>query len=216
MASLIDWLHDAPLGEAIAVLLLENVLVLLVALGIGEFLAGRYAGRRVALPAGPLDRLQVWLTVSTVVLNTAVTLAGLFLWRAGIVTFRTDVGLLAWLDIVVLLLIMDFAMYVLHRLAHHPLLYPLLHRMHHQYDRPRPLTLFILNPFETLSFGILWLAVIAIYPASWFGMSVYLVLNVLFGTIGHLGVEPLPESWARAPVVRWIAGSTSMPVTTRT
>jgi Delta7-sterol 5-desaturase len=84
----------------------------------------------------------------------------------------------------------------------------LMHRLHHDYDRPRPLTLFILNPVENLSFGMLWLAVISVYQPSWLGMSIYLTLNVLFGTIGHLGVEPFPAWWGRTPVLRWLAGGT--------
>ena len=28
-----------------------------------------------------------------------------------------------------------------------------IHRLHHEYDRPRPLSLFVLNPLETLAFG---------------------------------------------------------------
>lgn len=83
-----------------------------------------------------------------------------------------------------------------------------MHRLHHEYDRPRPLTLFILNPVENLSFGALWLIVIVVYPASWLGMSIYLTLNVLFGTVGHLGVEPLPSWWGRVPALRNLAGST--------
>lgn len=208
MESLIRWIEVAPPGQAVAVLLLENLAVFLLALALGEWLVRRHGGRRVAPPPPPLERLEVLVTISTVLLNTVVTLAGLFLWRAGLIRFRTDAGLWAWLDVLALLLIMDLAMYALHRLAHHPWLYPVLHRLHHRYDRPRPLTLFILNPAENLAFGLLWLAVCVAYPASWLGMSVYLALNVIFGTVGHLGVEPLPAGWVRLPVLRWVAGST--------
>ncbi|HEY1188407.1 MAG TPA: sterol desaturase family protein [Gemmata sp.] len=208
MDRLIHWLRDAPLGQAVAVLLVENVLVFLLALLLGHGLIRRFAHRRVALPAPPLARLEVAVAASNVLLNTVVTLIGLFLWRAGVVTFRTDTGLWAVLDVFVLLLVMDFAMYWLHRTAHHRLLYPILHRLHHVFDRPRPLTLFVLNPVENIAFGALWLVVIVLYPASWVGMSVYLALNVLFGTIGHLGVEPLPPGWARVPGLRNVAGST--------
>ena len=208
MESIIQWLQDAPLWQAVLALLAENVIILILTLALGHWLVRRYEVRRVALSAPPLQRLEVAITISTVLLNTVVTVVGLFLWRWGIIRFRPDVGLWVWLDILILLLVMDFAMYVLHRLAHHPWLFPLLHRLHHDYDRPRPLTLFILNPAENLSFGLLWLAVIAIYPASWFGMSIYLVLNVLFGTMGHLGVEPLPRWWVRVPVLRYLCGAT--------
>ena len=97
-------------------------------------------------------------------------------------------------------------MYLLHRIAHTRLLYSVLHRFHHKFDRPRPLTLFALNPIENLAFGALWLIVISVYDASWLGMSIYLALNVVFGAVGHLGVEPFPDEWAGRPVVKYIAG----------
>lgn len=208
MADLIEWLRSAPLWQAVGVLLLENVLIFLLAVALGSWLVRRFQARPVALPPHPLERGEIAVAASNVVLNTAVTIVGLFLWRAGIIRFRTDVGWRAWLDVLALLAIMDFAMYVLHRLAHHRWIFPLMHRMHHTYDRPRPLTLFILNPVENLAFGGLWLVVITLYRSSWLGMSVYLALNVLFGMIGHLGVEPLPPTWVKIPALRWVAGST--------
>jgi sterol desaturase/sphingolipid hydroxylase (fatty acid hydroxylase superfamily) len=35
----------------------------------------------------------------------------------------------------------------------------------------------------------------------------YLFLNVLFGAVGHLAVEPLPDSCSRRPLLRHIAGA---------
>lgn len=208
MEPLIHWLQTAPLGWAILALLAENTLILLVAIIGGEWLIQVYADRRVAPLAPPLQRREVLIAISSVVGTTVITLIGLFLWRAGIIRFRTDAGLYAWLDVIVLLLVMDLAMYGLHRLAHHPLFFSWLHRLHHEFDRPRPLTLFILNPLENLAFGGLWLAVVSVYPASWLGMSIYLTLNVLFGTMGHLGVEPFPRWWGRVPILRYVGGST--------
>jgi sterol desaturase/sphingolipid hydroxylase (fatty acid hydroxylase superfamily) len=207
MEAIISFLQEAPWWQAVLLLLAENLALLVLALAAGQLLVVAFARRRVAPPAPPLEREEVAATVSCVVLNTMVTLAGLGLWRMGIIRFRTDVGVWAWLDALALLMIMDLAMYVLHRLGHHPWLFPLLHRMHHTYDRPRPLTLFVLNPAENLSYGVLWLAVVSVYPASWLGMSVYLVLNLAFGTVGHLGVEPLPDAWARLPVLRYLGTS---------
>lgn len=208
MESLIHQLQTASLWIVVPVMLLENGLILLIAVAGGDWLAARFPERRVALEAPPLQRQEVLIALSSVVTCTMTTFAGLFLWRWQIIRFRTDVGIWAWLDVLVLLLVMDLAMYVLHRVAHHPLFYSWLHRLHHDFDRPRPLTLFILNPTENLAFGGLWLMVISVYQASWLGMSVYLMLNVLFGTLGHLGVEPFPSWWGRVPVLRYIGGST--------
>lgn len=207
-AALIEWLRQLNSAVAAGLFLAENVVIFILAVAGGEVLARMFKTIRVAAEPPPLSRKEVVLAVTTILLNTVVTWAGWELWKLGVIRFRPDFGWRAWLDVAVLLALMDFAMYLLHRLAHHPLLFPLLHRMHHEYERVRPMTLFILNPFETLAFGALWLTVITIYPPSWLGMSVYLMLNVAFGTIGHLGVEPVPSAVAKNPLTGWLAGST--------
>jgi sterol desaturase/sphingolipid hydroxylase (fatty acid hydroxylase superfamily) len=204
---LVEWLETASMVELTAAFLVENLLILLGVLGAGRALTAVFSHRRVALAPGPVTASDVAVALGNVGLNTLTTVAGLVLWRAGFIRFRTDVGLLALLDALVLLAVMDFAMYWLHRLAHTGPLYPLLHRYHHTFDRPRPLTLFALNPAENVAFGALWLAVLCVYEASWLGMSIYLVLNVAFGTVGHLGVEPVPARWVGAPVVGQVAGA---------
>ncbi|MGH9901599.1 MAG: sterol desaturase family protein [Pyrinomonadaceae bacterium] len=208
MNELLSTLREMPLWQAVALLLLQNLLVFALAVCAGHLIARAFRHRRVTPAPEPVTRLEIALTVSTILLNTLVTVAGFLLWRAGVVSFRTDVGLWALLDVVILLLVMDFAMYVLHRVAHHARLFPLLHRAHHRFNNPRPLTLFVLNPAETLSFGSLWLILISCYSFSWLGMSVYLFLNVVFGTIGHLGVEPLPDSWQRTRPLSYLSSST--------
>ena len=204
----VAWLKGLPLAVAAPLLLAQNVIVFAAALGFGAVLARAFSARRAAPAPGPITRLEVAAAASAVVLNTVVTVCGWVMWRGGIVRFRDDVGIWALADVVILLLVMDLAMYVLHRVAHHRLLFPLLHRLHHAFERPRPLTLFVLNPAETLSFGALWLVVIAVYPSSWIGMSIYLTLNVAFGVLGHIGVEPFPSRWVRWPCARHLGTST--------
>jgi len=204
--SIIKWLQSAPWPELSLVFLVENLAILTLVVLLGSVVISHLASRRVSLAPGPLSVTEVTVAMINVLLNTLTTLAGLWLWRIGVIHFRTDVGFFALLDVLVLLLVMDLLMYLLHRIAHTRLLYSLLHRFHHQYDRPRPLTLFALSPVENLAFGALWLTVISIYDASWLGMSAYLALNVLFGAIGHLGVEPFPRGWVNKPMLRNLAG----------
>jgi sterol desaturase/sphingolipid hydroxylase (fatty acid hydroxylase superfamily) len=203
---IIRWLQAATWIELVVVFLVENLAILVLVVSIGGWITTRFSSRRVALAPGPLGISEIAVVLVNVLLNTLTTLVGLWLWRKGVITFRTDAGVLAAIDVIVLLLVMDLLMYILHRVAHTPGLYSLLHKFHHQYDRPRPLTLFALNPAENLAFGGLWLGVISVYDASWTGMSVYLMLNVFFGTVGHLGVEPFPQSWVNSRVLRNFAG----------
>jgi lathosterol oxidase len=194
--------------RAVAWLMAINVAMFFLSLAAGELLVRMYRSRPVTPPPRPLERAEVVLAAACVVLNGGVAVAGWFLWQAGFIRVSREVGWRAVVDALVLLITMDLAMYVFHRLAHHRWLYPVLHSTHHRYDNPRPLNLFVLNPAEVLGLGVLWLALLMIYPATWVGILVYLTLNLVFGTLGHLGVEPFPASWSKLPVLRHMGSST--------
>jgi Delta7-sterol 5-desaturase len=208
MSQLTDALRSMPYWLVSLFLLVENLMIFALALWVGQMMRRRFAARPVAHPPKAVDAVELSLVISTLLLNTAVTIAGFWLWRKGIVQFREDTGWHALLDVLILLVGMDLAMYILHRIAHIRWIFPILHSSHHRYENPRPLTLFVLNPAEALSFGVLWLAIISLYDASWLGMSIYLVLNVAFGTIGHLGIEPFPDGLKKAPILKYLSTST--------
>lgn len=208
MDAFLAFLREAPLWLLALLAVVENVVILLGAVVVGEWLSRRFNNRRVVDTIPPLDNTQFLLATSTVLLNSLVTFLGLLLWRTGIIHIRTETSVLVVLrDFCVLVFTMDVCMYILHRMAHIPILFHIIHRTHHHYDNPRPLTLFVLNPLEALSFGGLWLVLLSCYDATWIGMSLYLAFNVLFGLVGHIGVEPLPDRWKRLPVLRYLATS---------
>lgn len=187
----------------------ENLLILVIVLVMGKFLVHRYQNQRVTQAPEPLTSLEIGLAASCVFLNTVITIIGVMLWQSEVIHVHFDANVLMTIaDTVILFFAMDFAMYVFHRMAHHPQLYPIIHMTHHRFENPRPLNLFVLNPFETLGFGSLWLLVLVIHPASWLGIIIYLTLNIVFGLVGHLGVEPMPDQWIKLPFVRYISTST--------
>ncbi|WP_345948092.1 sterol desaturase family protein [Mucilaginibacter sp. PAMB04274] len=96
-------------------------------------------------------------------------------------------------DSLLLFLAMDLAMYLFHYAIHHSFAYKWVHRLHHTYQDPTPVDLYVLHPLETVGFGALWLMVLCAYAFNFYAVAIYLTLNVLFGIIGHLGIEPLPK-----------------------
>ena len=202
------FLQEISYTCAALLFLIENLLIFTCSVYIGNLLSVRYAHRRIVPIPPKIESKEVLFATSTIFLNTIITLLGLWLWRTGSIQFRGDIGIFALLDILILLLVMDAGMYLLHRIAHIRFIYPFAHKTHHRYDKPRPLTLFVLNPMEALGFGALWLLVLCIYDFSWVGMSIYLGLNVVFGSIGHLGVEPLSERWLRSNLFNTLTTST--------
>ncbi len=208
MNTILDAFARMSTGEAVGWMALENVLLFALVLGLGDMLVRVFRTRAVGPAPDPLEFLEVVLALCCVALNTLVTYVGWRLWRTGWIVIRRDLDMRAVIDVIALMLMMDLGMYVTHRLAHVRCIYPWVHATHHRYDRPRPLDLFVLNPLEVLGFGALWLAVLWMYRSSWLGIVVYLALNLLFGMVGHLGVEPLPESWRRGRVLRYLGTST--------
>lgn len=205
---LIDPLRTMGLGWVFLWVLAENALIFVTAIVGGEVLVRVFKKKAVSDAPEPLTQMEIGLAVCTIVINSLVTWVGVVLWRADLIQAPYDTGLRVLLDAVVLFLAMDFLMYVFHRVAHHPLLYPIIHSTHHRYENPRPLTLFVLNPFESAGFGALWLVLVVIYPATLIGMMIYLTLNVVFGLVGHIGVEPLPRRYLDIPLIRYISTST--------
>jgi Delta7-sterol 5-desaturase len=207
MTQMLEWVGSLPVGWAALVFLLENAGLLGVTVIVGNALVSIFQRNLIAEPPPPVTRVELLLVASSVALNTLVTLAGWWLWRAGLIRIRQDWGWGVLQDVVVLVIVMDFAMYVLHRVAHHPSVYRWVHLAHHAFENPRPMSLFALNPLEVLGFGGLWLLVLMLYPASLLGIVIYLGFNLAFGLIGHLGVEPAPW-WTRVPGLRYVMTST--------
>lgn len=209
MQALLGWTRALAFGEAFVLSLLVNVIVFVLAIGIGGLVVRLWCQRPVAGPPPAVTLGEGLLAASCIVLNSGVMFAGWLLFRSGLL--RVDGDALGWrslADALVLVLVMDFAMYVTHRIAHHPIAFRWVHGIHHRYDAPRPLTLFVLHPVEVVGFGGLWILTLCSHAFSLGGMLGYLTVNTLFGVLGHVGVEPLPRAWSGWPVARNIGTST--------
>jgi len=209
VAALLQRIHSLDAFGGAVFSLVVNVLVFVATLLFGEVVTCLWKRHPIASPPLPVSRTEVALAASCVVLNSVVMFVGWLLFRVDVVRVDPTESWLRWLvDALVLVAVMDFAMYVTHRLAHHPIAFRYVHGIHHRYDAVRPLTLFVLHPIEVLGFGGLWIGVLCIHSFSLGGMMLYLTINTTFGVIGHVGVEPLPRRWVSMPVLKLIGTST--------
>ncbi len=208
MDKIIEFLFNLSLITASFLLLLENIFIFTSSVLIGNLAVKVFNKKRIGIPPNPIEKREVIYSINTILFNTLITIIGYFLWKKGIINFRDDFSYKIIFDVIILITVMDFTMYILHRVAHISFIFPIIHKLHHYYENPRPLTLFILSPAEALGFGILWLVVISCYSFSWIGMSIYLAFNVAWGIIGHLGVEPFPNKLLNNRFLKYISSST--------
>jgi len=171
-----------------------NVFILFSGLLLGKFLIWVAGNRRVAPKPPKITIKELIFTCFTVLGNSFITVVGWFLWTKGYIHIGHEYNIWIIIDFLVLFLWMDLFMYLLHRVAHHDFFYKYLHLFHHEYPYPRPISLFVLSPLENLSFGSLWLVLIYLYSSCWIAVILFLSVNLFFGIVGHLGVEPFPDS----------------------
>ena len=144
-----------------------------------------------------ISRSEWFLSLSTVSVNTAISVAGWALWKSGWLILNTAGGALVILrDTVTLVLAMDFALYVLHRIAHLPLFYRIAHFKHHEYLEVRVVTLFVMHPLEALGFGSLWVLTLTLFPFTVESVLLFLNVNLYFGVTAHCGLRLYPRALA--------------------
>lgn len=196
------------MAQALGFFLVLNAGTLLASAGSCWLLGWLLPKRRLFDRWEPFKRIEVIAALGTVVINAVVSVAGWMLWKHGIITLVAKPGWALALDVVLMVGAMDLGMYGLHRVAHWPWLYPLLHRFHHRHEATNPISLFVLHPLEVAGFGALMIVFLSLHAMDPRALVGYLTLNVIFGTIGHCGVEPFPSFLRRIPLLRLVGTST--------
>jgi sterol desaturase/sphingolipid hydroxylase (fatty acid hydroxylase superfamily) len=202
MSHLPDFLLHLPPVLCWLIFLVENVMITGMVLFSGRLILRAY-------PVTPAyTRREIRIVALTNILNTVVTYIGYWMWKHHFIAISTGLSWKIASDFLWLFFGMDLLMFVFHYIIHKTFLYKAIHQLHHQSVDPRPLDLFILHPLETLAFGGLWLALLLLAEFNIYAIAVYLAVNVAFGLAGHLGIEPLPASFRRLPLVKYIGTST--------
>jgi Delta7-sterol 5-desaturase len=188
-ADMLDWLWNLNLYTASLVFLISNVLIFLGALTVGKALDRIFGVNNRERPR-KISTEEIGLAVSTVLINSAITSGGWYLWHASLISINTS-GTFWQIarDALILLITMDAALYLLHRIAHLAIFYQLAHYKHHQYREVRVLTLFVMSPLEALGFGSLWVLTLTSFPFCIESILIFLNLNLFFGISAHCGYK---------------------------
>jgi len=199
----IHYLKQLSLFQLFLLFMIENGILIFVSVGIGYLSDGSI--KKISVK---ISRKELWWTFSTLIINTGITLVGFILFKEGFIKMSMNVGPFRVLfDIIVLIIGMDFLLYIFHFLIHNIPIISNIHSLHHEYENPTPISLFVLNPLEVVGFGFLWLVLITVYQSSMMAVFFYLFLNIVMGIIGHLELEVIPSSWSKNIFFKWIANT---------
>lgn len=135
-----------------------------------------------------------------------------FLSEAGYTKIYQDIAQFGWgyliFSFVALTIIHDTYFYWMHRLMHHPSVFPLVHKVHHYSNNPTPWASLSFHPLEAvLEIGIVPVAIFII-PFHPIVLFLFATWSLLWNVVGHLGFELFPKGFVKHPVFKWFNTST--------
>jgi sterol desaturase/sphingolipid hydroxylase (fatty acid hydroxylase superfamily) len=102
----------------------------------------------------------------------------------------------------------DTYFYWMHRFAHLPRVYPLVHKVHHLSTNPSALSAFAFHPLEALLEALGFMLIIAFVPMTLPTLAGFGFFAFAFNVMGHLGYELLPRRFLASSVGRWFNSAT--------
>jgi sterol desaturase/sphingolipid hydroxylase (fatty acid hydroxylase superfamily) len=108
----------------------------------------------------------------------------------------------------IVLFIDDMFFYWSHRAMHHPKLYKVFHRVHHESTDPSPLTAFAFHPSEAVVEQLMHVVLPFLLPLNFGVLIAWQIFSQLNNVLAHLGYEVYPKGWVKLPLLQFKTAST--------
>lgn len=123
----------------------------------------------------------------TVFLNIIIAIPGYILWQRNIIKFSNENIIISFIT---LFFMVDFLMYIAHYLSHNIKFLKQIHQKHHEHTQIfNNVSLFHMSFGESLLFGVLLTFVALVFSFNIYSFIIFLVINWLYGVIGHLNTK---------------------------
>lgn len=155
---------------------------------------------------------EVGWSMITAILFSVAGAATVLLWQQGftkVYVAITDYPLW-WLPVslFISLLFHETYYYWLHRWMHHPSIFRIVHKVHHDSNITSPWTAFSFHPLEGLLQALFLPAILMILPVHLYVILVQLTIMTLSSVINHLDIEVYPKNFHKNIFGRWLIGAT--------
>ena len=164
-----------------------------------------------AYKQGQMKREITWsfITAFIFALSGAVTLV---LWQKGYTKLYTEIGDYGWVWLPVRLIIALFLhetyYYWLHRWMHHPKVFRVLHKVHHDSNITSPWTAFSFHPLEGILQALFLPLLLLFLPMHLYVLVLQLTIMTFSSVINHLDIELYPAKFHKHFIGKWLIGAT--------
>ena len=160
--------------------------------------------------AGQFKTEVKWSLMTSVIFSLAGTITVL-LWQNGFTKVYSDISTYGWwylpVSLVIFMLLHETYYYWVHRWMHHPKVFPIVHKVHHDSNITSPFTAFSFHPLEGLLQAIFMPAVLLFLPMHYYIIIIELTIMTFSSVINHLDIEIYPASFLKGPG-KWLIGAT--------
>ncbi|HYF31686.1 MAG TPA: sterol desaturase family protein [Chitinophagaceae bacterium] len=157
-------------------------------------------------------RKEVGWSMLTAAIFAIAGAATALLWQKGYTKIYTPIDQYGWLylpvSLIISMLLHETYYYWLHRWMHHPSIFKIVHKVHHESNITSPWTAFSFHPLEGLLQAIILPAILMVVPMHPYVILVQLTLMTFSSVINHLDIEIYPKKFHKHALGRWFIGAT--------
>jgi len=174
----------------------------------------KWQSRKINARSYKKDQLKkevFWSTVTAMIFAVSGAFT-LLMWQKGWTKVYTDINEYPWLWLVASLIISmalhETYYYWLHRWMHHPRVFRIVHKVHHDSNITSPWTAFSFHPIEGILQAVFLPALLLLLPMHIYVLLLQLTIMTFSSVINHLDIEIYPKNFHRHFLGRWLIGAT--------
>jgi Delta7-sterol 5-desaturase len=174
----------------------------------------RYDQRRLSKRLADKKQLKnemIWSIKSSAIF--ALVGAGIYwLWLKGYTAVYLDPSQYGYwylpVSLLIILLIHETYYYWVHRWMHHPKVFRIVHKVHHDSRIPTPWTAFSFHPWESLIEAIILPLILLFLPVNIYVLGFYLLIMTVSSVVNHLDIEIYPLWFQKSKFGKLFIGAT--------
>lgn len=174
----------------------------------------RYDSRRLSKKRAPKQQLRqeiIWSIKSSAIF-AFVGAVTFWLWQEGLTAIYLDAEKFGYwylpVSLVIISLIHETYYYWVHRWMHHPKVFRIVHKVHHDSRIPTPWTAFSFHPWESLIEAIILPLILLVIPVHVYVLGFYLLVMTVSSVINHLDIEIYSEGFQKSRLGKLFIGAT--------
>jgi sterol desaturase/sphingolipid hydroxylase (fatty acid hydroxylase superfamily) len=160
---------------------------------------------------GQFKKEVAWSTLTAMIfaLSGSITL---LLWQKGYTKVYLDNNEfpLWWLplSLIIALVLHETYYYWLHRWMHHPKVFRMVHKVHHDSNITSPWTAFSFHPLEGALQAVFLPLLLLFLPMHLYVIIIQLTIMTFSSVINHLDIEIYPKKFHKHILGKWLIGAT--------